>query len=349
MKHFLGFLAFIFAGLFFANFLRSHRDPSHDSRPVLRVFGPSSFVSQWGPGPWLKQAFEKTCECRVEFIDGADTTILFYRLKSESHAGADLVIGLDQFDLEAAQALSIPNRSLEWKTPDVSKIEFDEQVKPALGKPQFIPYDWGVLAFVLRKSQNQQLPRKLDDLLDPSWRGQISMEDPRTSSPGLQFLNWLIQLRGDQGAFEYLKKFNKQVKTYSVSWSMAYGLFTKAQVKTAWSYVTSPIYHVVEEKDSDVVAVEFEEGQPMQFEYMGIPSVCRNCELAESFMNLILSPQGQKIVMEKNYMFPVVKGVKDGTPFANVPPMKLVPLGVAPTVVERERILKKWSGLRSME
>lgn len=343
MRHFLGFVFIIFAGLITAQFLKNSRDPSRDTRPVLRVFGPSSFVSQWGPGPWLKQQFEKGCDCRVEFVDGADSTILFQRIKSESRSGTDVVVGLDQYDLETASS------SFEWKNLNVAGLKFEEAVKPALGNPKFVPYDWGVLAFVLRKSEHQQLPRRLDDLLAPEWAGQISMQDPRTSSPGLQFMLWLIQARGEDQAFEYLKKFNKNVKSYSASWSMAYGLFSKKQVKTVFSYVTSPVFHIVEEKDSDVVAVEFEEGHVVQYEYVGIPAQCRQCDLAEKFVGLLLSNDGQKLVMEKNYMFPVLQGIKDGTPFMNVPPFRTLNLSGLPSVADRERILKKWSSLRRME
>ena len=343
MRHVIGFLAIVFAGLIGAQFLKNSRDTSRDARPVVRVFGPSSFVSQWGPGPWLKTQFEKTCDCRVEFVDGADSTILFQRVKSEARSGTDVVVGIDQYDLETASS------SFEWRDLSKTGFVFDPAVQNALGHSKFIPYDWAPLAFMLRRSDHPQLPTKLDDLLAPTWAGQISMEDPRTSSPGLQFLLWLIHVKGEEPAFEYLKKFNKNVKSYAASWSMAYGLFTKRQVKAAFSYVTSPIFHVVEEKDTDVVAVEFQEGHFVQYEYVGVPTQCRQCELAEKFVALLLSPEGQKIVMEKNYMFPVIQGVKEGTPFVNVPPLRTVEPVNLPSLADRERILKKWSALRRME
>lgn len=343
MKHFIGFLAIVFAGLVGAQFLKNSRDTSRDARPVVRIFGPSSFVSQWGPGPWLKQEFEKTCDCRVEFIDGADSTILFQRVRSESRNGTDVVVGMDQYDLESAMS------SFEWRELDRTGFNFDPAIKQATTQAHFLPYDWGTLAFVVRRSEQSQLPSRLDDLLTAEWAGQISMEDPRTSSPGLQFLLWLIQVKGEDGAFEYLKKFNKNVKTYAASWSMAYGMFTKHQVKAVYSYVTSPVYHLVEEKDHDVVAVEFQEGHVVQYEYVGIPSQCRQCELAEKFVRLLLSPDGQKIVMEKNYMFSVIRGVREGTPFANIPPFRTIEPSPIPSLADRERILKKWSALRRME
>ena len=343
MKHFLSFLGAVFFGLFVALFFKNSHDSAKDAKPVLRVFASSSFIAQWGPGPWLRNQFEQTCNCRIEFFDGADSTILMQRLKSESHQGADVVLGLDQFDLEQAQ------NGFEWRKVKLPELNFEEEVKQAQTQPEFVPYDWGVLSFVFRKSELSQFPKNLNDMLNPEWKNKISMEDPRTSSPGLQFLLWLIQIKGEDGAFQYLKKFNTQVKAYSTSWSMAYGLFAKNQATSVFSYVTSPVYHKIEEKNADVVAVELQEGHPLQFEFMGIPASCKQCELAEKFVNLVLSPEGQKVIMEKNYMFPVVQGVKEGTVFADVPPSKTLPLGVIPNSVERERLLKKWSALRRME
>lgn len=342
MKHFLGFLAFVFAGLSLALFLRSSDHPGREDRPVVRVFAPKSFVTT-GPGRWLKQIFEKDNNCRVEFIDGADSATLFQRLKSESRIGADLVIGLDQFDLDFAAA------EFEWRRPEISTQDFDEVVRPALLRPEFIPYDWSVLAFVLRPSQVDPLPRRLEDLLSPHWKGQISIPDPRTSSVGLQFFNWLVQTRGETGGFAYLRALDKQMKNFPMSWAMAWGLFMKGQVKAVFSYSTSPVFNLLEEKDMDVVAVEFEEGHPIQVEYAAIPSVCKNCGLAEKFLQLMLSPEGQKIIMEKNYMFPVLRDVKEGTAFANVPPLRTLPVVSSVSMAGRERILKKWQSLRRDE
>lgn len=343
VRHFLGFLVFIFGGLFLVLFIKNNRDLSKENKPVLRVFAASSFIAQWGPGPWLRNQFEAQCGCRVEFFDGADTTILMQRLKSESRQGADVVLGLDQFDLELAKS------TLAWKPLSSEGVDFEPEVVGAISQAEFLPYDFGVMSFVFRKSELQQFPKSLDDFLKPEWKDKIAMQDPRTSSPGLQFLLWVIQVKGEEEAWKYIKNFNKQVKTYSTNWSTAYGLFTKNQAATVFSYVTSPIYHKVEEKNLDVVAVELSEGHPLQFEYLGIPENCVQCELAQKFVNLILSKEGQKVIMQKNYMFPVLKGAKEGTPFAEIPPYKTIPFAQVQSQSERERLLKKWSALRRLE
>lgn len=344
MRNFIIFLILVFGGVFAALVLRNQGDGRHDSRTVLRVYGASSFVKSWGPGPVLKEKFEKVCECRVELVETADTTLLIQKLKIEGRtSGADLVLGFDQYDLEMA------NKGYEWKTLKADGLDFEDAVKSTLSRQNFLPYDWGVLAFLARKSAFEKLPQSLDELTESLYKDQISIQDPRTSTPGLQFLLWLIQSKGEEKAFQFLQRFNPQVKAFGSSWSSSWGLFQKKQVNMTFSYVTSLVATQQEDKDLDVIALEFSEGHPIQYEFMGIPSSCHNCELAQKFVSMILSAEGQKIIMEKNYMFPVIKGVRQGTFFANLPDLKLMDMNVIPTSIERERLLKRWAQLRRAE
>ena len=344
VKHFLSFLAVVFLAVFGALYWKKQSLNQQATVPVVRVFATASFINQWGPGPWLKQQFESQCGCQVQFVDALDTTSLIQRMKTEPRSlSADLVFGLDQFELELAQ------KGFEWKTLSYDPAQFAPEVKSWVGKTPFVPYDFGVLAFVGRPSQVSPMPTSFDSLLASKFRHQISLQDPRTSSLGFQLLLWLVSAKGEDGAFQYLKKFNPQVKALSPSWSMAYGLFQKSQVLLTFSYVTSPVYHLVEEKNSDVVAFEFQEGHPLQVEFAGVPSTCRNCELAEKFLALALSPTGQKVLMEKNYMFPVIPSVVADSVFAQVPKYPLLKNQIIPTLGDRERLLRKWTGLRRFE
>lgn len=342
MKHFLIFLSVIFAALLLAVFGKNKSQIGDDTRPLIKAYGTSSFISKWGPGPALKEAFEKTCECRLEWLDSGDINLLLQRLKLEGQqVGADLVLGLDQYDLERA------SQQIEWrKINNLDNTTWTPEMAAFAQRFNFLPYDWGVLTMVLRKAENRQMPQTLDDYLSDDFKNKISLADPRTSTPGLEFLLWLIQLRGEEGAFQYLKKLEPQVLAYSPNWSAAYGLFSHGQAKMAFSYTTSPLYHLLEEKNSDVVAVEQKEPHPIQVEYFGIPATCHSCELGQRLAQFLLSFEGQKIIMERNYMLPVIPGVKDKTPFATIPQFQILNSNVIPGSAERERILKRWSDLR---
>ena len=56
------FLIFL-TGIFLATF-------AYANRPVLTVYAPDYFVSEWGPGPSIEEAFEKTCGCDLKFSAG---------------------------------------------------------------------------------------------------------------------------------------------------------------------------------------------------------------------------------------------------------------------------------------
>ncbi|WII70722.1 thiamine ABC transporter substrate-binding protein [Bdellovibrio sp. 22V] len=344
MKHFIFFIAVVFLGLFLAVLNKNEQGATSSSLPTLRVFGYASFTGRWGPGPLLKEEFEKSCKCKVEFIEGSDSGILLQRLKIEGESlGADLVVGLDQFDI--SKAIS----EQAWRKLSIGKLDVYDSVKPALSNSFFVPYDWGALTFVARKDDLTHLPSSLDDLLAPELTKKIALQDPRTSSPGMQFLYWVIRSKGEEEGFRYLQKLMGQAHSFSPTWSTAYGLFTNKQAKLVYSYVTSPLYHEVEEKKKDYIALPFNEALPVQFEFVGIPEFCRHCDLAEQFVNLMLSPQGQKIIMEKNYMFPVMKGVIENTPFADLMNVKTMSQMEILSATEVDRLLKRWTEIRRSE
>lgn len=344
MKHFIFFLTVVFVGLFLALLNRNEQGFNSSSGPTLRVFGYSSFTGRWGAGPLLKEQFEKSCKCKVEFIEGSDSGILLQRLKIEGESlGADVVVGLDQFDLSKAVA------EQSWRKLNLGDMPVYDSVKPALSNSFFVPYDWGALTFVARKNDMERHPSKLDDLLEPAFAKKIALQDPRTSSPGMQFLYWVIRSKGEEAGFEFLKKMMNQVHSFSPTWSTAYGLFTNKQTSLVYSYVTSPLYHQIEENDNNFVALPFAEPAPVQFEFVGIPDFCRHCDLAEKFVNLMLSPEGQKIIMEKNYMFPVMKGVMEGTPFESALNVRTMDNIEMLSISEVDRLLKKWTEIRRGE
>ncbi len=339
MQHFILFLSTIFFVLIFSFFNKQNK--SDQIKPTLRVFGYSSFISKYGPGTELKELFEKSCDCHVDYIEGADSGILLQRIKLEgSTLGADLVIGFDQFDLQ--KALS----EIKWRKLDFSQLELDQIIKPALNNSYFVPFDWGIMAFVGRKDDPLIPPRSLTDLLKPQYKRKFALQDPRTSSPGMQFLAWIKKAFSDEEYKKYIEQIIDQAHSFSPTWSVSYGLFVKKQVNYVLSYTTSPLYHLISEKNSNYFAIPFSEKHPVQFEFSGIPADCRNCEKAEEFINLMLSEEGQKIIMNKNYMYPVLKSVRAGTPFEPLMALeKLIPFEI-PSASDIEDLFQNWSEAR---
>jgi thiamine transport system substrate-binding protein len=338
MKHFLLFVVAIFVGLFLV-VLNRQQNVLNDEKPVLRVYAYSSFTGKWGPGQVLKEMFEKECNCSVEYAEGSDSGILLQRLKIEGESlGADLVIGLDQFDLQKALV------GLKWQRLNLGAMDWEDQVKPALANNYFVPYDWGALTFMGKKGGFS--PHRLDDLTASEFHRKILLEDPRTSSPGFQFVYWVVKSKGEEAGYQFIEQLLGQVSSVSPSWSSAMGLFNKDPGQLVFSYVTSPLYYQIEENKNEFAAYDFEEPLPLQVEFLAIPDFCRRCELSEKFVNLLLSAEGQKILMQKNYMMPVLKGVKDGTPFADVTHGRKFLDFEIPAEDRVNSMIKKWGEIR---
>lgn len=342
MRQFFVFLILIFSGLGFFYFRKSEVKVNPSAQiPVLKIYANSSFVAKWGPGPDLQKLFQEKTGVKVELVESSDLGMTLQKIAFENEASlADVVLGIDQFDV-VKQAPKIRWRPIV-KT---SENNYQEDIANLPEDKNFIPYDWAPMTFIGRQDDGIKL-EKLDDLLKPELKGKIALEDPRTSSPGLQFLAWVFENKSADDAKVFLKSLLKQVHSYSPSWSTAYGLFTNKQADVVFSYVTSPIYHVVEEKNSDYISYEFAEPLPVQVEFAGVPATCKNCEQAENFVNFLNSPEAQKIIMKKNYMFPVIKNVKEGTPFDTVKIFRTKPVKFYDARVLNQWV-EQWSQLRS--
>ena len=68
--------------------LASVTTASADDLPKLTIYTYDSFVSDWGPGPAIKKAFEKTCNCELNLVGAGDGAALLSRLQLEGIAHA---------------------------------------------------------------------------------------------------------------------------------------------------------------------------------------------------------------------------------------------------------------------
>src|SRR5206468_2130798 len=110
---------------------------------------------------------------------------------------------------------------------------------------------------------------RLTELSAPAWKRKLILEDPRTSTPGLDFVLYARAALGER-AREFWRGLRGQWLTLAPGWDAAYGLFLKEEAPLVWSYTTSQAYH---EEHGDAAgenrrysAILFEEGQPIQVE-----------------------------------------------------------------------------------
>ncbi|MEO1137976.1 MAG: thiamine ABC transporter substrate binding subunit [Pseudomonadota bacterium] len=299
--------------------------------PELTVYTYDSFVSDWGPGPQVEEAFEKICECDLNLVGIEDGAALLARMKLEgAGSDADIVLGLDTNLIVAARetGLFTPHNA----NPDLDlPIGWDD--------PTFLPYDWGYFAFV--HNADADAPSNFRALADSSMK--IVIQDPRSSTPGLGLLMWVKTAYGDE-APEIWAGLADNVVTVTKGWSEAYGLFLEGEADMVLSYTTSPAYHLIAEEDAGKAAAAFDEGHYMQVEVAAKLAGSDQPELADQFMTFMLSDTFQSIIPTTNWMYPAVMpeaGLPEGFETL-VTPEKSLLLSPEEAAAARNAALDEW-------
>ncbi len=265
----------------------------------LTVYTYESFTSEWGPGPKVKEAFEKQCTCTVDFVAVADGVALLNRLKLEgTTTKADVVLGLDtNLTFEAQQTGLFAPHGI-----DTAAIEIPGGFKDSI----FVPYDYGYFAVIYDTRKIANAPYSLKDLVEGDPKQKIVIEDPRTSTPGLGLVLWMKSVYGDK-AGEAWTKLKDRVLTVTPGWSEAYGLFTKGEAPMVLSYTTSPAYHLIADKTDRYKAASFEEGHYLQVEVAAQTVNGAKNPLAAQFLTFITGTAFQDTIPENNWMYPAAK------------------------------------------
>jgi thiamine transport system substrate-binding protein len=262
----------------------------------LTIYTYDSFVSSWGPGPVIEEAFEAECGCDISFVGVADGVALLNRARLEGEGiGADIVLGLDtNLTHEAAETGLFVPHGIALDNVDVPGGWQDEV---------FVPFDYGYFAVVYDTEALENPPTSLRELVEGDPEQKIAIQDPRTSTPGLGLLLWIKSVYGEDAprAWEQLQR---RVLTVTPGWSEAYGLFTSGEAQMVLSYTTSPAYHIIAEDTERYQAASFEEGHYLQVEVAGITVKGAENPLARQFLEFMTGPGFQDAIPETNWMFP---------------------------------------------
>ena len=265
---------------------------------TLTVYTYSSFTAEWGPGPKIKQAFEKECDCTLNLVPLEDGVAILNRLRLEgNHSKADLVLGLDDALISEAKQSGL-------FAPHPAKLD-GIKVPGGWQDDTFVPYDYGYFAFVYDKDKLKQPPKSLKELVErPDLK--VIYQDPRTSTPGQGLMLWMKSVYGDKAPAAWAELAKKTV-TVTKGWSEAYGMFLDGEADMVLSYTTSPAYHLIAEKKPQYQAAAFEEGHYRQVEVAAKLKSAKQEKLADQFLQFMVSPAFQQEIPTGNWMYPVTQ------------------------------------------
>lgn len=265
----------------------------------LVIYAYDSFIS-WGLAEATMYKFEEAHNCKITLIAVGDAGQVMNRVIMEKeYPRADIVVGIDNNYLARALDYDI----LEpYRSKNIDLVPEDLLLDPTF---HLTPFEYGYIAFVYDTEAIQDPPKSLEDLTDPQWKEKIILEDPRTSSPGAAFLLWTIAAFGEDGYLDYWERLKPSILTVTKGWDTAYGMFTSGEAPMVLSYATDPAYHYETEKSLRYQVVPTEEGFYRQIEGMGIVKGAQHRELAEKFIDFMLTKDFQQEIPLNQWVFPV--------------------------------------------
>ena len=166
------------------------------------------------------------------------------------------------------------------------------------------------------------VPKSWADLLKPEYKGEIQVANPASSGTAYTMIATLVQLMGEDKAFDYLKALHRNVSTYTRSGTGPIKAVARGETAVSISFVHDGPGE--KQQGFPVATITPSEGTGAEIGSMSIVKGARNLEQAKKFYEWALTPGAQQFgAAAKQYQLPSNKAtVVD----ANVPDFKKIKL-----------------------
>jgi thiamine transport system substrate-binding protein len=198
-------------------------------------------------------------------------------------------------------------------------------------------------------------PVTLDDLADPAYRGQLVVENPATSSPGLAFLLATVAAYGDPGFEDYWRRLRDNDVTVVDGWERAYyGEFSGAgggegTHPLVVSYATDPAAEVyfAEQPVREAPIGVLTQTCYGQIEFAGVLDGTDHEDAARQVVDWLLSQPFQEDIPLRMFVYPVSTAASVPAVFSRYAAVVDDPWSVAPQDVAAHRAdwVERWASV----
>ena len=284
------------------------------------------------PAEGIFDAFEKQTGAKVKVVTGGDSGSLISKaILTAGNPEGDVLWGVDNTTLSRAEGARLLDSYEAVDEGDVC-VNYDKQ--------------WYA-------SRGITPPASLDDLVKPVYRGQLVVQDPVNSSPGLAFLMASVAKYGD-GWRQWWAQLKENKVRIAADWTAAYtvdfsGSSGKGKYPLVVSYGSSPPAEVlyaatpIDEPPTGVI----ESTCFRQTEYVGVLRGTRNPGLARALVDYLLDVPFQESMPLSLFVFPVNPQAKLPDLFAKFAVRAASPLALDPALIaeNRDKWLDEWRAI----
>jgi iron(III) transport system substrate-binding protein len=188
-----------------------------------------------------------------------------------------------------------------------------------------------------------EVPKSWADLLKPQYKGEIQVANPASSGTAYTMVATLVQLMGEDRAFDYLKGLHRNVGQYTRSGTGPIKAVARGETAVSISFVHDGPGEKLQ--GFPVETVTPAEGTGAEIGSMSIIKGARNLEPAKKFYEWALTPQAQQFgAAAKQYQLPSNKATPVDPHVPDFKKIRFIDYDYAKygSSAERRRLIARW-------
>lgn len=323
--------------------------PTPSGPRTLTVMVHDSFAVTDG----VLQSFETAHNVKVTILKSGDAgRMLNTALLNQGAPLADVLYGLDNTLLSRALDNGLFER---YDSPALAALSSELKLDP---ENRALPVDYGDVCLNYDKAfyagPGRIPPAALADLSAPAYKGQLVVEDPATSSTGLAFVLATWAAFGDAGFKAYWVGLRANEIKVAADWETAYytdfsGSSGKGGRPLVVSYASSPpaevAFATTPLTESPTASVTSAGSCFRQVEFVGIVAGTQNRDLAEAWVDFMLSRAFQEDMPLNMFVYPALPSAALPNVFVKYTGQVVAPIVLDPKTIadNRDRIIQLWT------
>jgi iron(III) transport system substrate-binding protein len=187
------------------------------------------------------------------------------------------------------------------------------------------------------------IPQSWADLLKPVYKGEIQVANPASSGTSYTMIASLVQLMGEDKAFDYLKQLHRNIQTYTRSGTGPIKAVARGETTVSISFVHDGPGEAMQ--GFPVATITPSEGTGAEIGSMSIIKGARNLENARRFYEWALTASAQELgAAAKQFQVPSNKAAKVDPHVPDFKKIKFINYDYAKygASAERKRLIARW-------
>jgi len=265
---------------------------------------------------------------------------------------ADVMYGIDNTLLSRALDTDLFET---YNSPALATIPADLKLDST---NRTLPVDYGDVCLNYDKNYfaTQTPPLNLNELTKPNYKGLVVMEDPATSSTGLAFMLASWATLGEDGFQTYWQSLRANDLKVVSDWETAYytefsGSSGKGSRPIVVSYASSPpaevVFATTPLNDAPTASITSTGSCFRQIEFVGILKGTTNRDLAEAWVDFMLSKTVQEDLPLNMFVYPALPTAQLPDAFVKYSGQVEAPIILDAQAIadNRDRLIKLWTAI----